>query len=133
MNLLNLKFALNLKGNIMNKFNKCSAQGDLYIRKIDVLPSNLKLVKAEKGNLILAHSETGHHHIVAERPNIKLYASENPLVSYLEVIEATDAAETVIEHLRSFDTHAPIGLDSGIYEIRNAREYTPEGWRRVAD
>jgi hypothetical protein len=118
---------------MMNKFINVAAQGDLYIRKIDVLPFNLKPIKAEKGNLILAHSETGHHHVVLERPNIKLYASDNPLISYLEVIEATDAAEAVIEHLRSFDTHAPISLNAGIYEIRNAREYAPEGWRRIAD
>lgn len=117
----------------MNKFNKCAAQGDLYIRKVDVLPSNLKFIPAEKGKFILAHSETGHHHVIEASQNIKHYATDNPLISYLEVIEATDAAEAVIEHLRSFDTHAPISLDAGIYEIRNAREYTPEGWRRVAD
>ena len=117
----------------MNKFNKCAAQGDLYIRKVDVLPGGLTLKQPENGNFILAHSETGHHHVVADKPNIKHYTTDNPLISYLEVIEATDAAEAAIEHLRSFDTHAPIGLDAGIYEIRNAREYTPEGWRRVAD
>jgi hypothetical protein len=117
----------------MKKFNQCAAQGDLYILKIKVLPKNVTNKPAENGNLILAHGETGHHHVIAERPNIKLYASDNPLISYLEVIEATDAAEAVIEHLRSFDTHAPISLNAGIYEIRNAREYTPEGWRRVSD
>lgn len=117
----------------MNKFIKTAAQGDLYIRKVDVLPQGLKPMKTENAKFILAHSETGHSHVIEARPNIKHYATDNPLISYLEVIEATDAAEAVIEHLRSFDTHAPISLDVGIYEIRNAREYTPEGWRRVAD
>jgi hypothetical protein len=117
----------------MNKFKIVAAQGDLYVRKIDVLPKGLTIKESEHGNLILAHSETSHHHVVIDRPNIKFYSSDNPLVSYLEVVEAIDAAEAVIEHLRSFDTHAPISLDVGIYEIRNAREYTPEGWRRVQD
>jgi hypothetical protein len=36
-------------------------------------------------------------------------------------------------HLRSYDMHAPITIKPGIYELRRQREYTPEGWRRVAD
>ena len=40
---------------------------------------------------------------------------------------------TVLEHQRPHDTHAPIKFAKGVYEVRRQREYTPEGWRRVAD
>lgn len=117
----------------MRKFEKCAAQGDLLIRRVSDLPSKLRMMAAENGVYIVAHSETGHHHVIAERPNVRVFETADPLVSYLEVIEATDAAETVLEHMRSFDTHEPIIIAPGKYEIRRQREYTPEGWRRVAD
>ena len=117
----------------MRTFKNQAAQGDLFVRRIDKLPSGLKPMAVEAGNFIVAHSETGHHHVIAARPNVTVFATDDPLVSYLQVIEATDAMETVIEHLRSFDTHESIKVGAGNYEIRRQREYTPEGWRRVAD
>ena len=117
----------------MKPITKCGAQGDLYLRKVEAMPAGIKPVEPKDGTYILAHSETGHNHVIAATPNVRHYATDNPLVSYLEVIEATDAAEAVITHLRSWDTHAPINLSPGMYEIRNAREYTPAGWRRVQD
>lgn len=117
----------------MKTFENTAAQGDLYIRRIEKLPDNLKRIDAEKGQYVVAHSETGHNHVIAERPNVTLYAGDDPMVSYLQVIEATDEAETLLEHLRSFDTHETIKLPVGTFEIRRQREYTPEGWRRVED
>jgi len=40
---------------------------------------------------------------------------------------------TELRHERSFDTHAPITIDKGKYEIRRQREYTLEGWRKIED
>lgn len=117
----------------MKTFIKQAAQGDLLIRKIDSLPKNAVKLNAEKGNYVVAHSETGHNHVIAERENVSLYTTNDPMISYLEVIEATDATEVLLEHLRSFDTHETIKINPGIYEIRRQREYTPEGWRRVED
>ena len=117
----------------MKTFKNCAAQGDLMIRRIEKLPENLNPMSSKNGTYIVAHSETGHHHVIAERPNVRVFESDNPLISYLEVIEATEETEILIEHLRSFDTHESLLVSSGIYEIRRQREYTPEGWRRVAD
>ena len=117
----------------MKTFNNMAAQGDLLIRRIAKLPDGLKPVSAQCGNYIVAHSETGHHHVIAERFNVRLYSGANPMISYLEVVEATDETETFIEHLRTFDTHEPISFSAGIYEMRRQREYTPEGWRKVED
>ena len=117
----------------MRTFRNQAAQGDLFIRRIESLPVGLKPMATEAGNYIVAHSETGHHHVIEARPNVTVFATDDPLVSYLQVIEATDATENLIEHLRNFDTHESIKIGAGNYEIRRQREYTPEGWRRVAD
>ena len=122
-----------LKGEKMKNFNRCAAQGDLLIRRIDKLPENVKPLLAEKGQYVVAHSETGHHHVIAEREHVKLFTTGDPMISYLQVIEATDTTETLLEHLRTFDTHETIAIPTGIFEIRRQREYVPEGWRRIED
>ena len=118
----------------MKTFRNQAAQGDLLIRRIPALPvTGLKPLATENGNFIVAHSETGHHHVIAERPNVQVFTSEDPMISYLQVIEATEATEALMEHLRSYDTHETISITPGIYELRRQREYTPEGWRKVQD
>lgn len=117
----------------MKTFENNAAQGDLMIRRIEKLPAGVTKVQSVKGFHVVAHSETGHNHVIADRPNVALYTSGDSMVSYLEVIEAADATETLLEHLRSFDTHETIKIPNGVFEIRRQREYTPEGWRRVED
>jgi hypothetical protein len=104
-----------------------SFQGDVCIRRIDALPAGLVPAQAEKGAFI-AHSETGHHHVVKERGAQLLIDQTNAFIAYLDVAEPT-----TLEHLRSFDTHEPYHLPPGKYEIRRQREFVPEGWRRAAD
>jgi len=117
----------------MKTFKNQAAQGDLFIRRIDKLPDGIKRIDSVKGQYIVAHSETGHNHVIVDRPNISMFTTGDAMVSYLQVVEATDSSEIFIEHLRNFDTHESIRIDTGIYEIRRQREYTPEGWRRVED
>lgn len=113
---------------------KVVSQGEIDIEKVNKLPVGLKLAKIENGNYILGHSETGHHHVVEAKSTIQYYETDDPLVSYLEVIEVTDKAEVFLEHLRSFDTHAPIGFDVGIYKITNLVELGEDNlWQKVAD
>ena len=115
---------------IVDKTVKQIRQGDCLLTRIDSIPDSAKKAKSENGQFIIAHSETGHHHVVAERPGVELFDTENPLISYLRVIEQT---ETTLEHLRSFDTHEAYLLKGGCYEIRRQRQKTPEGWARVQD
>lgn len=117
----------------MKTFVNCAAQGDLMIRRIESLPKDAKPVDAEKGQFVVAHSETGHNHVIEAAPNVQLFSTGDPMVSYLQIIDAADATETLLEHLRNFDTHETIAIPPGNYEIRRQREYTPEGWRRVED
>ena len=114
-------------------FNNCAAQGDLLLRRIPSLPAKAKKLNPEQGVFVVAHSETGHNHVIDATPNVQWYGTDDPMVSYLEVIEATDATETLLRHLRGFDTHKTIVIPPGVFELRRQREYTPEGWRRVED
>lgn len=107
------------------------AQGDVFVRRVDALPDGLVPLAPVNGRFVVAHSETGHDHVLAEGPGVRMYHDPaDPMTSYLEVLEAT---EVTLEHLRAFDTHRPIQFLKGIFRFRRARERTPEGWRRVED
>lgn len=107
------------------------AQGDMLIQRIDDLPDGLEPVKSEDGNFILTHSESGHHHVVKERPGVEYYQPANDNnVAYLVVNNPEPA---LVEHLRDFDTHEPYSLPAGKYRIRRQIESAPEGFVRVLD
>ena len=114
----------------MKTFVNCAAQGDILIRRVKELPENAVEVKPVNGKFVVAHSETGHHHTVAEHPGVQYFTTPDPMVAYLTVIEDV---ETKMEHERTFDTHETLLLKGGTYEIRRQREFVPEGWRRVED
>ena len=105
-----------------------SFQGDVCIRRIANFPIGLIKAVPEAGVYVVAHSETGHHHVVKERAAQMLIYQTNAFLAYLDVAEPTE-----LEHLRSFDTHESYMLSPGKYEIRRQREHIPEGWRRAAD
>lgn len=116
----------------VNEVHTSAAQGDLLVRRIKAIPGTAK-AKAFEGQLVLAHSETGHHHAIdaALVPGIGFFAdAENPLISYVRVPEGMTAD---VVHHRDFDTHGTLRLYSGDHEVRRQREWTPEGWAIVAD
>lgn len=106
-----------------------AAQGDVMFRKIAELPEGATPEKSVNGAFVVAHSETGHNHVVVERPTVKMFSAMDEFRSYL-VVEDEPAT---VEHQRSFDTHESFALSPGIWEVRRQREYTPAGFRRAAD
>jgi len=85
---------------------------------------------------VIAHSETGHHHLAQLASVFEL----DPMVMFLQPdgSASIDGVPYVdIVHNRSFDQHETIRL---LYDAPNTkikilrqRERTPEGWRRVED
>ncbi len=115
----------------MRKFQKIVAQGDILIMKIDKLPVGLVPMERENGKLVIAHSETGHNHVMtAERT--KAYTLPD---SIMDIFITVEAGGDALIHERPFDTHAPFEFGEGTYQIRRQREraYVPEGFRRVED
>lgn len=114
----------------MRTINKIAAQGDVMFKRIDILPSGLIQANAENGKYIVAHSETGHCHVIEKSNNVQMLIDKtNEFIAYLKIEEG----DAILEHERSFDTHESIKFSPGIYEVRRQREYTPEGYRRAQD
>lgn len=112
----------------MREFKNVAAQGDILIRRIDKLPIGVVPMDSEGGKVIVAHSETGHNHVMlAERT--KAYRLPGSIMDIFLAVEEGD----VLEHLRPHDTHEPIKFEPGFYHVRRQREYVPEGFRRVED
>lgn len=111
----------------MNTFNNQAAQGDLLITRISQLPADAQALQ-KTGMQIVAHSETGHHHVMSTESATFYQAANDEFVLYVVVDN-----DTTLLHERGFDTHAPISVGPGIYRINRQREYTPEGFRRAQD
>lgn len=116
----------------MKTFTKMAAQGDFMILKIDTLPDGLEPFQARGNEYVIAHSETGHDHVM-ERTHVEAYQPKNTKEVDLYELFLVVKEPTPVNHLRSFDTHEPILVPPGNYKIRRQREYTPEGFRRAAD
>jgi hypothetical protein len=113
----------------MKTFKKICAQGDILIMRINALPAGVVPVAAESGKLIVTHSESGHHHVMAAERTKAYRLPDSIMDIFLEVQRGGD----VLKHLRPHDTHEPIQFKPGIYHVRRQREYVPEGFRRVED
>jgi hypothetical protein len=120
----------------MIEIKRLGAQGDVLFRRVRALPKTA-VASATNGPIVVAHSETGHHHSIDATDGVTLFTEpRDPLVCYLR-LEGVEHADVV--HHRAWDTHDTVRLLAGkaktpvIFEARRQREYTPAGWRRVED
>jgi hypothetical protein len=116
----------------MKTFSKVAAQGDFIIFKIDDIPENVEPYSADGGQYVVAHSETGHNHVM-EMDRVKAYRPKHTSDDKLFRLFFAVEQDTDIVHLRSFDTHETLRVSPGKYEVRRQREYTAEGFRKAAD
>ena len=116
----------------MKEITKQGAQGDVMFRRVPSVPQGYELQKTE-GEIVVAHSETGHHHTVSASNALLFTRPGDNMLSFLQM-KGNDPLEVL--HHRPYDTHEPMCLrgESGtVWEVRRQRESTPEGWRQVAD
>lgn len=111
----------------MKTFVNQAAQGDILITRIANLPNKVSLVKWQK-LAIIAHSESGHSHVM-DADKVDMYRLPEEIYECFLVVKET----ATLEHLRPFDTHESIAFEPGIYRVNRQREYTPQGMRRVED
>jgi hypothetical protein len=119
----------------MKNVKRMAAQGDVLFRRVRSVPKAAVEQKTER-QIIVAHSETGHHHAIDATDGVRLFQPPNaPMICYL-ALEGVEYADVV--HHRPFDTHETLRLvgtpkKRTVFEVRRQREYTPQGWRRVED
>ena len=101
-------------------------QGDVALRGIDKLPTNLIEVQRDNGAVVLAYGEvTGHSHALrGARVALFMDTGSGSGRRYLKVDEPSDL---------SHEEHSTITLPAGLYEVLGQVEYTPAEIRRVAD
>ena len=98
---------------------------NLIIRQGDVLiiPSDIAAVGTKLPHLTLAEGEvTGHRHRIS---NGEAELFDRDGILYLKVLSPT----AILTH----EEHAEVTIPQGNWEIKIQREYSPEGWRYVAD
>jgi len=111
-----------------------AAQGDVLFRKIKAVPKDYEVTKLEGAEIVVAHSETGHHHVaVLDRPEACTYYTKpnEPFFAYVVFNKGTHSVDIV--HNRDYDTHESLrlkGEPGSVWQITRQREHTPEGWRR---
>jgi hypothetical protein len=108
----------------MKSVTGAAFQGDVFFLKVDTIPKGAK----EEQTNVVAHSETGHHHVVRAPAGAFAFFREDAMTAYLRC----DAPVEIV-HERQFDTHETIRLPAGVWKVRRQREWAPEGWRMVAD
>lgn len=116
----------------MRTFTKMAAQGDFIIMRINDIPTDVERIEPENGVYVVAHSETGHNHVM-EMDRIEAFKPAGVKEVDLYQMFLNVEAPTEINHLRSFDTHETLLVPPGKYEIRRQREYVAEGFRRAQD
>lgn len=124
----------------MKQVKNIGAQGDVLfvsvcallehglLASVDALPSGLAEAVPNDERNVVGHSETGHDHYVSAAET-KLFRAQEPFTCYL----AVEGSGCEVVHARPFDTHESLFLPAGKYLVRQQKEYTPVGWRRVQD
>jgi hypothetical protein len=121
----------------MKTFTRIAAQGEITLIRVGNVtgdtPQGFTSLETENGKLVIGHSETGHHHVMDPRTAKAFVADKAP--EGLRILRLIVEQPTVLEHLRGHDTHEPLMVPPGEYDVRIAREFDPyaEIARRVAD
>lgn len=101
--------------------------GDIFLVRIDTTTAVTGLEQARvNGRLILAEGEvTGHAHAISDEAATLVTAEEAEELRMWLMVEAP----VRLTH----EEHGTLTVEPGTYEVRRAREYTPESERWVAD
>jgi len=90
--------------------------GEVVLKQIDSLPKEAKLQK-EINKEIIAHSETGHHHVLEAIKPFKVYSLNGD--RYLEVPQLAK-----LWHQKTGkDVHTPHKIVKGFYKINIKKSY----------
>jgi phage pi2 protein 07 len=119
---------------MMKTFKNMAAQGDLVIKRVADMPDfDVEEMKVENGVYVVAHSESGHNHVMNAST---VTAFKNPKTSENDLYELflKVDAPTMLDHVKTGpDQHEALLVPPGTYKIVRQREHTAEGFRRAQD
>lgn len=94
--------------------------------EVALIPTDAKVKGKTVKNYIVAHSETGHNHVLESAS--KIVVDEKDFLIEL-------FGDTALVHKKSFDAHKTLPLEKGVYKRYEAVEYDPFAavTRRVVD
>src|SRR3990167_8863493 len=99
----------------MNKA-KNVRHGEVILQVVSSLPKGAKLEEEIK-KYVVAHSETGHHHVLESLENFKVYSWNGD--KYLEVSEMSE----LLHEKTGKDAHSPHKISPGIYKINIKKHF----------
>jgi hypothetical protein len=93
--------------------------GELLMIPVTELPEKTEQVFEGK-EYIVAHSETGHHHVAVGNVTVFKPIGADSADIYLRANK-----DSIIEHRKSFDKHQTLTIHEGLYLCRPKVEYDP--------
>ena len=96
--------------------------------EIILMPVNKEVKGESHKTFIVAHSETGHHHVLESKKPFTISDSDKEFL-----IELFEPAKLV--HKKTFDAHPTKTVQPGRYQVIHKLEYSPaeKALRRVTD
>lgn len=103
--------------------NKCIRHGEAML-----IPISKKVIGKKHTSFIVAHSETGHHHVLESKAPFTVSEKDKQFL-----IELFEPAKLV--HKKTVDKHNTLTVAPGRYKVVYKNEYDPfqEVIRRVTD
>ena len=93
-----------------------SRHGEVILKQIDSLPKEVKLEKKTK-KYIVAHSETGHHHVLESTKDFKVFSWNGE--SYIEIPEIAE----LFHEKSGKDVHTPHKITPSVYKVVIKKEF----------
>lgn len=110
------------------EINGQAAQGDVLFTPVNSIPKQYVQKKnLDQEEVIITHSETGHHHVMKADSIVMYEAANDPFIKYIEVIKPV-----ALRHLKNFDQHQTQLYSPGIYRINRQVEETDD-WKRATE
>ena len=107
-----------------------SRQGDAMFILLDELPDDAVKIESNDPETIIAHSETGHNHVIKSN-DIDFYKASNDDKFGFYIVTKSD---TYVTHLRAKDTHDKIYFKKdSIIKLRRHKVYEDGGYKPAID
>lgn len=94
------------------------AHGEITLTRVDAMPESVSVEPAQDGVFVLAHSETGHDHVMDADPDVEMFR-EDAMTAWLRI--SGDTPKRLYQK-RVVNPHAEQTYPPGIWRVVYSRE-----------